>query len=1026
VTATVNGSSKTVTVNFVADSSTAQIGAGDLTVMADNALANGIVGNNVQVKVTDSQGNAIAGQDVSFSASNGATIAAQGRTDSNGELLMTVTSKTAGVSTITARVNGSSQQVDVTFVADGGTAQINAGNLTVVTDNAVADGKATNQIQLKVTDANGNAVAGQTVTFSASNGAMIDGSAQTTTAGTLTLDVTSLVSGVSTVTASINGSSQHVDVIFIADNSTAQLIGSNMNIITNHAVADGAMVNAVRILVTDQQGNPVASQLITLSASNGATVAETVATNMAGVATAVLTSTTAGTSTLTATVNGSNQSVDVNFVADANTARIADGDMTVVTDNLLANGTDENQVQVKITDANGNIVAGAKVDFSASHNAVAATSAFSDDNGLVLVPITSTLAGVSTVTATINGSRHSVDVSFNADASTAQIVVGSLIVIINNSLANGSSLNTVQAKVTDAYGNPLVNQSVNFIADNGAKMGRPGLTDENGMIQVGLSSSVAGPSTITAVLNGSTETVVVTFIADTSTAGIAAGDMIVVKDNAFANGSDANNVKMTVKDAKGNVLADQPVTLSADNGATVASSASTDSNGEITVPVTNTLVGSSTLTATTNGSSQSVTVNFVVDRSTAQIAVSDMVVTQNNAVANKSAQNVVQVRVSDSWNNPVPDAVVTFSANNGATVVPEASTDANGLMAVMITSNKAGISTLTAGINSSSRSVDVNFIAATIPVITQVEDVTGSVKGNLTSGQPTDETKPVLQGTAEKNGTVRLYEGSTQIGTATADDTGLWNITVNKALSGDGDHSLTATSALTSQLPESDPSEAFILHLDTVAEVPVITRVQDSSGNLVNGQDAPGGEVDFWGTAEPGATVIIYGVRMKDRIRMAIDSVIADTGGNWHAVMSDERVFQMTSEYQFVPVSTDIAGNSTTMSQATAFSLQYHSWPAPVGTPTYVLAGGDMTEEEMTAQLAATGSLLINIQAGERSARIFLPQSDASNPGQHVYVSNDTSAVAGIYPDAGGNSTILPAGSQTTWYSNGSTWKQMN
>ncbi|HAV1831969.1 TPA: hypothetical protein JG914_004856, partial [Enterobacter hormaechei subsp. steigerwaltii] len=86
----------------------AQINAGDLTVVADNAVANGIVGNSVQVKVTDSQGNAIAEQDVSFSASNGATIAAQGRTDSKGEMLMTVTSKTAGVSTIIARVNGRS------------------------------------------------------------------------------------------------------------------------------------------------------------------------------------------------------------------------------------------------------------------------------------------------------------------------------------------------------------------------------------------------------------------------------------------------------------------------------------------------------------------------------------------------------------------------------------------------------------------------------------------------------------------------------------------------------------------------------------------------------------------------------------------------------------------------------------------------------------------------------------------------------------------------------------------------------
>ncbi|MFK3663591.1 Ig-like domain-containing protein, partial [Scandinavium sp. NPDC088450] len=1020
------GSSQTVTVNFVADSGTAQIGSGDLTVVADNAVANGIVGNSVQVKVTDSQGNAIAGQDVSFNASNGATIAAQGRTDSNGELLMTVTSKTAGVSTITARVNGSSQQVDMTFVADGGTAQINVGDLTVVADNAVADGKATNQIQVKVTDVNGNAVADQTVTFSANNGAMIDGSAQTTTDGSLTLDVTSLVAGVSTVTANINGSSQTVDLTFIADSSTAQLTGSSLSIITNHAAADGAMVNAVKILVTDQQGNPVASQLITLSASNGATVAETVTTNMAGEATAVLTSTAAGTSTLTATVNGSSQSIDVNFVADANTARIADGDMAIVTNNQLANGTDQNQVQVKVTDANGNTVAGVKVDFSAGNSAVIAASAFSGSDGRVLMPVTSTLEGVSTVTASINGSTQSVEVTFKSDASTAQIVAGSLIVVTDNSLANGSSLNIVEATVTDAFGNPLANQSVNFSADNGATMGRPGLTDEKGMIRVGLSSSVAGPSTITAALNGSTQTVVVTFIADTSTAAIAAGDMIVVKDNAFANGSDANNVKVTVKDAKGNVLVDQPVTFSADNGATVASSANTDSNGDITLPVTTTLVGSSTVTATINGSGQNVTVSFVADSSTAQIAAEDIVVLQNDALANKSAQNTVQVRVSDAWDNPIPDAVVAFSATNGATVLPEASTDDSGIVTVMLTSGSTGLSTLTASINGSSRSVDVNFIASIVPVITQVEDVTGSITGDLTSGQATDETKPILHGTADKNATIRLYDEGSLIDTATADDSGIWRVTPSTALSGDGDHRLAVTGALTPQAPESEMSDAFILNLDTTTSVPIITRVSDSSSDLVNGQTTSGGVMDFWGTAEPGAEVAIYAIRVEDSVRLKLSPVVSDASGNWHFTLTDQRVFQMTSEYQFVPVSTDSSGNSTSFSQGETFSVQYQSWPAPVGTPTYILNGEDMTEEQVSAKLAETGNLLIIARSGAKSNRIYLPQPASSYTGQHVYVSNESAANAGIYPDSSLNSTTLAPGSNTTWYSNGTEWKQMH
>ncbi|MEG9014925.1 Ig-like domain-containing protein, partial [Escherichia coli] len=127
----------------------------------DNAVADGSTANTLQVKVTDANGNALAGQTVSVLADNGATVAPTVITEPDGTVEISVTSQTAGISAVTASINSSSQSRDVTFIADVRTAKI--AELEVIRDNAVADGSTANTLQVKVTDANGNALAGQTV-----------------------------------------------------------------------------------------------------------------------------------------------------------------------------------------------------------------------------------------------------------------------------------------------------------------------------------------------------------------------------------------------------------------------------------------------------------------------------------------------------------------------------------------------------------------------------------------------------------------------------------------------------------------------------------------------------------------------------------------------------------------------------------------------------------------------------------------------------------------------------------------------
>ncbi|WP_250132145.1 Ig-like domain-containing protein, partial [Escherichia coli] len=67
-------------------------------------------------------GTARAGQTVSVMADNGATGAPTVITGPDGTVEISVTSQTAGASSVTASINSSSQSRDVTFIADVRTA----------------------------------------------------------------------------------------------------------------------------------------------------------------------------------------------------------------------------------------------------------------------------------------------------------------------------------------------------------------------------------------------------------------------------------------------------------------------------------------------------------------------------------------------------------------------------------------------------------------------------------------------------------------------------------------------------------------------------------------------------------------------------------------------------------------------------------------------------------------------------------------------------------------------------------------
>ncbi|HFW6820187.1 TPA: inverse autotransporter adhesin IatC [Escherichia coli] len=718
VTATINSSTQSQNVTFIADVRTAKIA--DLVVIKDGSEADGSTANTLRARVTDAFGNALAGQTVSVLADNGATTAPTVITEPDGTVEISVTSQTAGVSAVTATINSSSQSQNVTFIADVSTAKI--ADLVVIKDGSEADGSTANTLRVRVTDAFGNTLAGQTVSVLADNGATVAPTMTTKPDGTVEISVTSQTAGISAVTATINNSTASRDVTFIADVRTAKI--ADLVVIKDDSVADGAMANMLRARVTDAFGNALAGQTVSVMAGNGATTAPTVTTQPDGTVEISVTSQTAGTSAVTASINSSTASRNVTFVADVSTAQIAS--LEVTQDNSVADGAMANMLRVRVTDAFGNALGGQTVSVLADNGVTTAPTVITEPDGTVEISVTSQTAGVSAVTATINSSSQSQNVTFIADVRTAQIA--DLVVIKDGSEADGLTANTLRARVTDAFGNALAGQTVSVLADNGATVAPTVTTQPDGTVEISVTSQTAGISTVTASINNSSQSRDVTFIADIRTAQIA--DLVVIKDGSEADGSTANTLQVKVTDAFGNALNGQTVSVLADNGATVALTETTKPDGTAEISVTSQTAGVSAVTVSINSSSQSRDVTFIADVRTAKIA--ELEVIRDNAVADGSTANTLQVKVTDANGNALAGQTVSVTAGNGATVAPTVITEPDGTVEISVTSQTAGTSTVTASINNSSQSQNVTFVPGDASQLTSTVETN---KSNYTVGE---------------------------------------------------------------------------------------------------------------------------------------------------------------------------------------------------------------------------------------------------------------------------------------------------
>ncbi len=551
---------------------------------------------------------------------------------------------------------------DYSISGDAASAQIVAMQVTTGNPDVLANGSDRHTVNVRVEDQFGNVLPEQTVTFTVTKGAAVFANAgqsadiRTDAHGMAEVDLSSTVADASTVEAKINQSSDSKTVNFIADVSTAQI--AELVVTQDGSVADGSTANTLRVKVTDAFGNALAGQTVSVTAGNGATVAPVVTTQPDGTVEISVTSQTAGTSAVTASINNSSQSRNVTFVADVRTAKIAD--LVVTRDNSVADGSTANTLQVRVTDAFGNALNGQTVSVLADNGATTAPTVITEPDGTLEISITSQTAGVSAVTATINSSTQSQNVTFIADVRTAKIA--DLVVIKDDSVADGAMANTLRARVTDAFGNTLGGQTVSVLADNGATVAPTVTTQPDGTVEISVTSQTAGVSAVTATINSSSQSQNVTFIADVSTAKIA--ELEVIRDNAVADGSTANTLQVKVTDANGNTLAGQTVSVTAGNSATVAPTVTTQPDGTVEIIVTSQTAGTSTVTASINNSSLSQNVTFIPGD--ASQLTSTVETNKSNYTVGETITITVTLR--DAFDNLVTGAASQLAADGVLTV----------------------------------------------------------------------------------------------------------------------------------------------------------------------------------------------------------------------------------------------------------------------------------------------------------------------------------------------------------------------
>ena len=290
-----------------------------------------------------------------------------------------------------------------------------------------------------------------------------------------------------------------------------------------------------------------------------------------------------------------------------------------------------------------------------------------------------------------------------------------------------------------------------------------------------------------------------------------------------------------------------------------------------------------------------------------------------------------------------------------------------------------------------------NVSAASVPFnLTLTRDDTPPATPIISGA--TNATPPTVSGTSEPDATVRLFEGSTLLGTTRADATGQWSITLDTL--SNGNHALTAQ-ATDWSFNKSPTSAAIQLTVSadvTAPSAPQIGSLVDDIGG-VRGAIAPSSITDdsqptISGTAEPGATVKLY-----DGASLVASTISDPANGAWTATTRVLRdgLKALTAQ------AFDAAGNASTASPPVTFSLASDSL-APAAPTIAAATGAGRVTASGTAEPGTTielfeGSVLLG-SGVTGSSGAWIITTRLMTEGAHTVIAKATDPAGNVSPSS--------------------------
>lgn len=440
------------------------------------ATADGADSVRYTLTVTGSDGKPVSGQAVRWEH-NGGTLNGENTTNTDGVATVTLTSQTASIIRVTATTrNQTAKAADVTFVA------AMQGELLADRTQALADGQEAVSYTLTL-KTNGKPLSGKNVTFTTTAGQLSRTQGTTDQNGQLTVQLTSTRAGQAVVNASVDGTTISAAPVTFENHLDSAIVVNKTS-----AVANGQDSIILTAVIRDAAGNPVAGQAVTWHTDNGQFTQQDAVTNAAGAASATLTSTQAGNAQVSLSLNGTTTTVSAPRVSFTQQLYLT---LQAGRTTAVADGNDAITYTLNVRDAAGQPVKDKAVQWTTDLGTLSASQGTTSAQGEATVTLTSTQAGQAVVNATVDGKQIS------AQSVTFTRTVRGVITVEKERVYPGAR-QTVTLTLTDATGNPVSGERVDWHVDSGNLWQTQGTTDAQGRTTTTWESTTPGTSTITA------------------------------------------------------------------------------------------------------------------------------------------------------------------------------------------------------------------------------------------------------------------------------------------------------------------------------------------------------------------------------------------------------------------------------------------------------------------------------------------------------------------------------------------------